>query len=203
MGYLEYRFTVKPWFSPWNMPKCLPRSSVPLKTPYEHEVRRAMIKLLRTAVFLLCTAVAVPAMAQDYAEGEAAYKAGDYYAALQAFSPLAEQGHSDAQYNLGVMYFLGQGVIQDDAEKADWFLKAAEQGHVPAQFGLGISYRDGDGVLQDAVIAHMWLNISAANGSVGGSGVRGVIEQRMTREQVAEAQALARRCMASDYQDCG
>ena len=31
---------------------------------------------------------------------------------------------------------------------------------------------------------------------------RGIIEERMTRDQIAEAQALARRCMSSDYQDC-
>jgi hypothetical protein len=41
-----------------------------------------MIKILRTASFLLCTAVAVPAMAQDYDKGLAAYQAGDYDAAL-------------------------------------------------------------------------------------------------------------------------
>jgi hypothetical protein len=31
---------------------------------------------------------------------------------------------------------------------------------------------------------------------------RGQIKQRMTCEQISEAQALARRCMGSDYQDC-
>ena len=64
-------------------------------------------------------------------------------------------------------------------------------------------YANGDGVIQDAVIAHMWYNIGGANGSELGSDNRSVIEGRMTREQIAEAQALARRCMASNYQDCG
>jgi hypothetical protein len=27
------RFTVTPWFSPWNIPRCLPRSSTPLNKP--------------------------------------------------------------------------------------------------------------------------------------------------------------------------
>jgi hypothetical protein len=58
-------------------------------------------------------------------------------------------------------------------------------------------------VIQDDVIAHMWLNIGGANGCAGGSEGRSLIEQRMTREQIAEAQALARRSMSSDYQDCG
>jgi TPR repeat protein len=197
-----------------------------------------MIKLLGTAAFLLCTAVAAPAMAQDYDKGEAALLADDYETALQEFRPLAEQGNAAAQYrlgfmysdgrgvlqdyaeavkwyrlaaergdargqsSLGYMYFGGSGVLQDDAEAIDWFRKAAEQGNANAQFGLGGMYSDGRGVLQDAVLAHMWFNISNANGDAVGSSARGLIELLMTREQIAEAQALARRCMASDYQDC-
>ena len=49
----------------------------------------------------------------------------------------------------------------------------------------------------------MWFNIAGANGDALGSEYRGKVETRMTREQIAEAQALARRCMASNYQDCG
>jgi hypothetical protein len=49
----------------------------------------------------------------------------------------------------------------------------------------------------------MWYNIGGANGNELGSDNRGLIEEQMTREQIAEAQALARRCMSSNYQDCG
>jgi TPR repeat protein len=197
-----------------------------------------MIKLLKTAAFLLCTAVATPSMAQDFDKGWEAYQAGDYETALQEFLPLAAQGNVTAQFNLGVMYANGHGVIQDYAEAAnwyrlaaeqgdtraqynlgasyakghgviqdyaeavDWFRLAAEQGDVDAQYNLGASYANGHGVIQDAALAHMWFNISGANGDAGGSENRGKIEQGMTHEQIAEAQALARRCMASDYQDC-
>jgi hypothetical protein len=64
-------------------------------------------------------------------------------------------------------------------------------------------YENGSGVMQDAVVAHMWYNIGGANGIERGLDNRGLNEEQMTREQIAEAQALARRCMASDYQDCG
>jgi hypothetical protein len=40
---------------------------------YEHEVRRAMIKILRTAGFLLFTAVATPTIVQDFDKGLVAY----------------------------------------------------------------------------------------------------------------------------------
>ncbi len=197
-----------------------------------------MIKLLRTAAFLLCTGFTAPVMAQDLDKGLAAYGAGDYATALQEWRPLAvlgdasaqvnlgfmyangrgvlqddaeavrwyrmaaEQGNASAQYNLGYMYDNGEGVLQDDAEAVRWYRMAAEQGNTTAQYNLGLMYASGRGVLQDDVLAHMWWNIGGANGDAGGSENRGKIEQRMTREQIADAQARARRCMSSNYQDC-
>jgi TPR repeat protein len=114
-----------------------------------------MIKLLRAVAFLLCTAVSAPAMAQDFLKGAIAYRAGDYETALHEFRLLAEQGDAGAQYNLGVMYDNGRGVIQDYAEAMDWYRLAAEQGDALAQNNLGVMYANGDGVIQDAVIAHM------------------------------------------------
>jgi TPR repeat protein len=89
-----------------------------------------------------------------------------------------------------------------DAALQEW-RPLAEHGNAEAQAYLGDMYRHGTGVIQDVVIAHMWTNIGSANGFIGGSWLRDEIEERMTNQQVAEAQALARRCMASDYQDCG
>jgi hypothetical protein len=94
-------------------------------------------------------------------------------------------------------------VLQDYAEAAAWYRLAAEQGDARAQYNLGSMYEGGKGVIWDAVIAHMWYNIGSANGSTLGPDNRGWIEEYMTREQIAEEQALARRCMTSDYQDCG
>ncbi len=49
-------------------------------------------------------------------EGVAAYQRGDYRTALREFVRLALAGNSSAQFNLGVMYDLGQGVPQNYAE---------------------------------------------------------------------------------------
>ena len=38
----------------------------------------------------------------------------------------AEQGHGDAQYNLGQMYRLGQGVPRDHGEASKWLRRAAD-----------------------------------------------------------------------------
>ena len=47
---------------------------------------------------------------------------------FDAVKKAAEQGHADAQYNLGLMYDYGGGVPEDDAEAVRWYRKAAEQG---------------------------------------------------------------------------
>ena len=41
---------------------------------------------------------------------------------------LAEQGDATAQFNLGVSYGNGEGVLKDDAEAVRWFRLAADQG---------------------------------------------------------------------------
>ena len=60
----------------------------------------------------------VPSMApaQDFDVGLAAAQAGDFATAVREWTPLAEQGHAQAQSSLGTMYALGQGVLQDYAE---------------------------------------------------------------------------------------
>lgn len=163
--------------------------------------REIAMKLLRAVAVGLLLAGTVSA--QDFDKGRDAFEAGDYATALQEWRPLAEQGNANAQNQLGVMYHFARGVPQDYAEAAQWLRLAAEQGNAAAQFNLGLMYSLGRGVLQDNVLALMWWNIAGANGDGGGSSGRGIIEERMTREQISEAQALARRCMASNYQDCG
>ncbi len=46
----------------------------------------------------------------SYQEGCDAYERGDYDTALKEFRPLAEQGHAQAQLNLGIMSSQGLGV---------------------------------------------------------------------------------------------
>ena len=122
--------------------------------------------------------------------------------ALKEWKPLADQGHADAQYYLGLMYANGEGVPEDDAEAVRWYRLAADQGHADAQYYLGLMYANGEGVLQDNVTAHMWFNIAGANGAEFGRDNREIIERKMTPFYVSEAQKRARICMASNYTDC-
>lgn len=48
----------------------------------------------------------------------------------------ANQGNADAQYQLGLRYFNGNGVRRNYTKAASWFRKAAEQGNTHAQYQL-------------------------------------------------------------------
>lgn len=72
------------------------------------------------------------------------------------------------------------------------FRELAEQGDSDAQYMLGRMYARGEGTLQDFVQAHAWLNLAAVRGHRLAAGERDSLQQRMTTEQVAEAQRIAR-----------
>mmetsp|Transcript_28828 Transcript_28828/g.102030 ORF Transcript_28828/g.102030 Transcript_28828/m.102030 type:complete len:116 (+) Transcript_28828:437-784(+) len=73
----------------------------------------------------------------------------DLNTAVQWYQRAADQGHPDGQFNLGAMFYDGQGVAQSYDEAEKWFRLAAAQGDANALFNLGECYENGDGVPQD------------------------------------------------------
>jgi len=132
--------------------------------------------------------------------------AQDYKEAVRLYGLAAAQGYATAQFNLGWMYDNGQGVAQDYKEAVRLYGLAAAQGYAMAQFNLGWMYDNGQGVAQDYVKAHMWYNLGAASlsGEHGKTATsnRDNIAKRMTPQQIAEAQAMARKCQASNFKLC-
>jgi len=49
----------------------------------------------------------------------------------------------------------------------------------------------------------MWFNIAASNGYESAKKGIDIVESRMSSEQIAEAQKLARECIEKNYKDCG
>ena len=113
-------------------------------------------------------------------------------AEIQELQKAAEQGDAVAQFNLGVLYYKGEGVPQDYKEAFKWHLKAAEQGYADAQTNLGITYYAGLGVPKNTATAYAWYNVAAENGSEGASGMRDIAATEMTPEQLAKAQELSK-----------
>lgn len=107
---------------------------------------------------------AMPAFAGQLEDGLNAYKRKDYKTALKLLRPLAEQGYGAAQWDIGLMYDLGQGVPQNYAEAIKWWRKSAEQGNDDAQYNLGLMYSNSQGVPQDYVEALKWFRKSADQG---------------------------------------
>jgi TPR repeat protein len=110
-------------------------------------IGRALAALFLMAIFLTAS-LAGPVSATPLDDAVAAGDRGDTATALRLLRPLAEQGDPAAQYDLGIMYFVGQGVAQNATEAANWFRKAAEQGDLNAQYNLGALYDHGYGVAQ-------------------------------------------------------
>jgi uncharacterized protein len=116
----------------------------------------------------------------------------DYSEAMKWYRMAADQGHASGQFNLGLIYADGHGVAQDFAKAAEWYRKAAEQCHADAKYNLGSMHFYGRGVLQDYVLAHMWFNLAASRGHEEAVKGRDIVSHRMTHDQIAEAQRLAR-----------
>ena len=115
---------------------------------------------------------------------------------------LADQGEDYAQHAVGVMYENGDGVPENDAEAVKWYRKAADQGLANAQHNLGIMYFNGDGVPENHVRAYVWLSMAKTQGYEKAKKGVETVKNLMTKQQIAQAQALATKCYESDYKDC-
>ena len=119
-------------------------------------------RLLASVTMLFVTMGALPVSAQTLDEAVAAYDQGDFATALRGFRSFAEQGNAFAQFSLGIMYAIGDGVPENDSETLRWFRLAAEQGNAPAQSYLGFMYANGDGVPENDSEAVRWFRLAAA-----------------------------------------
>jgi hypothetical protein len=98
-----------------------------------------------TTIMLFATPVVAGEVEDAIEEGDAIKQTTVIREALIAFDernfpkafrlnkPLAEQGHADAQYNLGAMYADGEGVPQDNVRAYAWWSVAATQGKEDAK----------------------------------------------------------------------
>jgi TPR repeat protein len=96
----------------------------------------------------------------DYGEGVEV----NYQLAFQHYQTAADQGHSDAQSNLGFLYSNGHGTDQDQAKAIEWYTKAANQNNATANHNLGTIYKCGRGVEMDYQLALHYYQTAAYQG---------------------------------------
>ena len=118
--------------------------------------------------------------------------AQDYAQAAHWYRQAADQSHSLAQFNLGIMYGAGQGVPRDEATSFGWMQKAADQGDAGAQFHLGMKLHrasvDGlpEAASESRIQAYKWLQLAAAQGYRGSEAACAFVVLSMTWEDVAD-----------------
>ena len=138
----------------------------------------------------------------DYQKGLDAAQNGNYTAALKEWRPLAEQGHSESQFVLGLLYRNGKGVEKDFSTAIKWYLLAAENGHAKAQAKLGYMYVNGEGVNKNYVRAYMWGRLSEINENREGSELKRIMTIELTAAKIEEAERLVRECVKKEYKGC-
>ena len=126
----------------------------------------------------------------------------DIDTAIRWYIQASNNGNASAAYMLASKYRYGDGVIQDYEQALKFYTIASSKKDVPSMDALASMYEFGLGVNQDPVKAHMWYNIAASKGSILGKEFRNIISKNMTKEQIDEAQKLARECVAKDYKGC-
>ena len=135
-------------------------------------------------------------LGQKYQFGKVVGK--DLKEAAKWYRKAAEQGNAFGQLKFGIMRLVGQGVPEDNKEAVKLIRKAANQGNAMGQFVLGGMYHKGLGVPEDNVTAYAWLNIAAVNGLANGKEAKDSAAKKMTPEQIAKAEALAKEMIAKN-----
>jgi len=139
-------------------------------------------------------------LATMYAEGEGVPENDSE--AVKWYRKAANQGYATAQHNLGHRYDEGDGVPTHAAKAVSWYRKAANQGYASSQFNLGVMYYIGRGVPENNIKAYIWWSMAKTKGIEKASKNLDILKLRMTKQQIAEGQALATRCYESNYSDC-
>ena len=123
---------------------------------YRHQIQQAFIDT--------AAAMGLAHPVSDAVLAETAFQKTDYARALRLARPLAEAGDPRAEAVLGLAYYRGRGVPQNDSEAAKWFRLAADQGDAASRFTLGVMYGEGRGVPQDYAEAARWYRRAAEQG---------------------------------------
>lgn len=100
-----------------------------------------------------------------FQKGLQLYKNKHYEDAFKIWEPIAKQGHTAAQCNLGLIYQDGLGINQDYSKSIEWYLKAAKQRHAIAQCNLALIY-ERKGAYRNLSEAIKWFTMSAEQGHI-------------------------------------
>jgi len=118
-----------------------------------------------SAAFLLTLLLSPAAMADEAQDqqvevGLAAMKSKDFPEAVRTLLPLAVEGNAEAQFQIGLMYYKGEGLPHDPCIAVVWLEKAARQAHARAALMTGFTFYFGDGVKKSHELAYRWASFA-------------------------------------------
>jgi TPR repeat protein len=127
----------------------------------------------RACLFALACLLAPALLSADYQAGLDAYLEGDYDTAVVEWQDVVESPpgavplvvRAETLYAIGMLFWMGQGVLQDSVEAASWLRLAADLGHPGAQNKLGFLYSAGQGVKKSDFEAFKWWQMAANQGN--------------------------------------
>jgi len=99
-----------------------------------------------------------------YEAGQESYEQKEYPAALDQYQKAAQDGNISAMFELGNLYYNGEGIDRNHQTAMQWFTKAVQQGHVVAMYNLADLYENGIGVKHDYQKAMQWYTSAAEGG---------------------------------------
>jgi len=98
-------------------------------------------------------------------KGDKLYEDADFQGAFSCFQEAAKKGLIKAMYDLGYMYYSGEGVKKSHKDAKYWLEKAAVNGFVKAQYKLGVLYEQSD-EYKDFSMAATWYEEAARSGDM-------------------------------------
>lgn len=109
----------------------------------------------------------------------------------------ADKGNAEGELQLGTMYLNGWGVPTDPRVGLEYIELAAHQGLPEACFTLGMAYQGRRGIEPDLVKADTWLRVAKIRGNSMARKQLPQVEDRMTADQISEAEYWADEWQAS------
>ncbi len=118
--------------------------------------------------------------------------------AIALLTPLADQGHLEAQTLLGEIYCRDELVLKPNYPKAfELFKSAADKGHIRAQINLAKMYFNGLGTKQDYQQAYYWAKIAMIKDKLGAYQLVDAAAKQLTQQQMSELDGFVQLWLAS------
>ena len=138
----------------------------------------------------------------DFDKGLKEFNKGNYELALDIWEPLANEGVSNAQYNVGLMHHNGLGTKQDFKQAYKWLLKSSEQGNLNSIRLISAMYALGNGIDKNFVRSYMWAKIGADNNDQNSKILLDGLLKEMSNSEIDKANKLVQECNNKEFKGC-